>query len=331
MKKTVAVAVVAFACALATLAAQSPAKYAPPRTPWGDPDLQGTWPGTDLVGTPLQRDPKYGTRNVLTEDEFQTRKAQFEKQLETDNADFDPEHPVGTPGDVGSPTSPPPHWLERGQPQHIASLIVDPPDGRMPPTTAEAQQRNAAAAAGRRGGRPPESWTDLSLYDRCITRGVAGSMLPVIYNNGNEILQAPGLVVLRNEMIHETRVVYLDGRPHPNAAVTLWMGDSRGHFDGDTLVVETTNFDPRAPGVGPNGGGRISGALTIVEHITRVAADRLVWRMTFEDPKTWTRPFTIELPLRRDDNYGMFEYACHEGNYALRNILSAARADERGR
>ena len=156
-------------------------------------------------------------------------------------------------------------------------------------------------------------------------------MLPVIYNNGNEILQAPGLVVLRNEMIHETRVVYLDGRPHPNAAVTLWMGDSRGHFDGDTLVVETTNFDPRAPGVGPNGSGRISDELTIVEHITRVAADRLVWRMTFEDPKTWTRPFTIELPLRRDDTYGMYEYACHEGNYALRNILSGARAQERAR
>ena len=306
----------------------SKSSYSPPRTPWGDPDLQGKWPGTDLVGVPLQRDPKLGTRNRLTEEEFQVRQAQFAKQEEIDNADFDPEHPVGTPGDVGSPTSPPPHWLERGKPQYIGSLIVDPPDGRMPAQTAEAQQRNAAAAAARRGRGPADSYTDRSLYDRCITRGVAGSMLPVIYNNGNEIHQAPGIVVLRNEMIHESRIVYLDGRPHPDKAIRLWMGDSRGHWDGDTLVVETTNFDPRTSGVGPNGGGRISEDLTITERITRVSPDLVMWRMTFDDPKTWARPFTIELPLKRDDTYGMFEYACHEGNYALRNILTGARAEE---
>jgi hypothetical protein len=138
--------------------------------------------------------------------------------------------------------------------------------------------------------------------------------------------------VLRNEMIHEARVVPLDGRPHPGPAIKLWMGDSRGHWEGDdTLVVETTNFDPRTAGVGGNGNGRISDALTITERITRVSPDLLIWRMTFNDPNTWTRPFTIELPLRRDDSYGMFEYACHEGNYALRNILSAARAEEKGR
>jgi len=318
-----------FACS-ALLAAQGPSKgYSPPRTPWGDPDLQGTWPGTDLVGVPLQRDPKLGTRNRLTEEEFKARQEQFAKQEATDEADFDPDHPAGNPGDVGSPTSPPPHWLERGKPQYIASLIVDPPDGRIPPNTAEAQQRNAAAAAARRGRGPADSYTDRSLYDRCITRGVAGSILPVIYNNGNEIVQGPGYVVLRNEMIHESRVIPLDGRPHPGRGVTMWMGDSRGHWDGDTLVVETTNFDPRTAGIGANGGGRISEDLTITERITRVAPDLLVWRMTFDDPNTWTRPFTIELPLRRDDSYGMFEYACHEGNYALRNILSAARAEER--
>jgi hypothetical protein len=310
----------------------APKDYAAPRTPWGDPDLQGKWPGTDLVGVPLQRDRQFGTRNLLTEAEFTARQEQFAKQQEIDDADFDPEHPVGTPGDVGSPTSPPPHWLERGKPQYIASLIVDPPDGRMPALTPEAQQRNAAAAAARRERGPADSYTDRSLYDRCITRGVAGSMLPVIYNNGNEIVQGPGWVVLRNEMIHEARVVPLDGRPHPGPAIKLWMGDSRGHWEGDdTLVVETTNFDPRTAGVGGNGNGRISDALTITERITRVSPDLLIWRMTFNDPNTWTRPFTIELPLRRDDRYGMFEYACHEGNYALRNILSAARAEEKGR
>jgi hypothetical protein len=328
MHRRIAIAVVFALVGALSLGAQSPAKYSPPRTPWGDPDLQGKWPGTDLVGVPLQRDPKLGTRNHLTEEEFKARAAQFEKQEETDNAAFDLEHPVGNPGDVGSPTSPPPHWLERGKPQYIASLIVDPSDGRIPPTTPEAQQRNAAATAARSGRGPADSYTDRSLYDRCITRGVAGSMLPVIYNNGNEIVQGPGYVVLRNEMIHESRVVPLDGRPHPGADVKLWMGDSRGRWEGDTLVIETTNFDPRTSGIGANGGGRISEDLKIIERITRVSSDQLIWRMTFADPKTWTRPFTIELPLRRDDGYGMFEYACHEGNYALKNILSGARAEE---
>ena len=320
--------VVASLGSVAIVVAQGPAKaYVTPRTPWGDPDLQGKWPGTDLVGVPLQRDPKFGTRNQLTEEEFQQRKAQMERQQTEDLEDFDFATAKGVPGQVGSPTSPPPHWLERGKPQHIASLIVDPPDGRMPAAAPGAPR--AGANAGQCGGRGPvASYTDCSLYDRCITRGVAGSMLPVIYNNGNEIHQAPGVVVLRNEMIHESRIVYLDGRPHADPKIRTMMGDSRGHWEGDTLVVETTNFDPHTSGIGANGGGRISEELTITERITRVSPDLLIWRMTFDDPKTWTRPFTIELPLKRDDDYGMFEYACHEGNYALRNILSGARAEE---
>jgi hypothetical protein len=315
----------------AVIGAQAPSKgYLTPRTPWGDPDLQGKWPGTDLVGVPTQRDPKFGTRNTLTEAEFAERKAAAERTDAEALEDFDFATAKGTPGQVGSPTSPPPHWLERGKPQYIASLIVDPPDGRMPATVPGAPR--AGANAGQCGGRGSvNSYTDCSLYERCITRGVAGSMLPVIYNNGNEIVQGPGYVVLRNEMIHEARVVPLDGRPHPGPAVKLWMGDSRGHWEGDTLVVETTNFDPRTSGAGANGTGRISDALKITERITRVSADLLIWRMTFDDPQTWTRPFTIELPLKRDDNYGMFEYACHEGNYALKNILSGARAEERAR
>ena len=300
--------------------------YATPRTPWGDPDLQGKWPGTDLVGVPTQRDARFGTRNVLTEEEFQARKAQMERQQSEDLEDFDFASARGVPGQVGSPTSPPPHWLERGKPQYIASLIVDPPDGRVPARVGGGGR--AAGAGACAGGGPVNSYLDCTLYDRCITRGVAGSLLPVIYNNGNEIVQGPGYVVLRNEMIHEARVVPLDGRPHPGAAVKFWMGDSRGHWEGETLVVETTNFDPRTSGVGPNGGGTISEQLTITERITRVSPDLLVWRMTFDDPNTWTRPFTIELPLQRDDSYGMFEYACHEGNYAMKNILSGARAQD---
>ena len=194
-------------------AAQSPppiakrdSNYTVPRTPWGDPDLQGKWPGTDMVGTPLQRDPKLGTRNVLTDAEYKQVQERFARQAAQDEADFDLEHATATPGgDVGGPVSPPPHWLERGKPQYQASLIVDPPDGRMPALTPAAQKRQAAARAAREGRGPADSYTDRSLYDRCISRGIAGSILPVIYNNGNEIVQAPGFVAIRNEMIHETR------------------------------------------------------------------------------------------------------------------------------
>jgi hypothetical protein len=177
-----------------------PKTYAPPKTPWGDPDLQGKWPGIDLVGVPMQRPVNLGTRNVLTEEEYRQRQAAFDKQAAQDEAEFDLDAATKTPGgDVGGPVSPPPHWLERGRPQYIASLIVDPPDGRQPPLAAEAQARNQARAAERKALRrgPSDSYTDRSLYDRCITRGIAGSFLPVIYNNGNEIVQGPGWVARR--------------------------------------------------------------------------------------------------------------------------------------
>jgi hypothetical protein len=281
----------------------------------------------------MQRPEQFGDRNVLTEEEFQARQKQFEVQAARDEAEFDLENATSTPGgDVGGPVSPPPHWLERGKPQYIASLIIDPPNGRMPPPTAAGQQRIQAAATARKTSRrgPADSYTDRSLYDRCISRGIAGSFLPVIYNNGNQIIQGPGYVALVNEMIHETRIVHLDGRTQINPNVKLWMGSSRGRWEGDALVVETTNIGAFAPGIGVNGGGtRHSDKITVTERITRVADDQIVWDMTFDDPDTWTRPFTIRLPLKRDDGYGMYEYACHEGNYAMFNILSGARADER--
>ena len=307
-------------------AATGTAAYKVPRTAWGDPDLQGIWPGTAMVGVPMQRDEKLGLRNVLTADEFAARETQFAKQAEQDNADFSLEHATETPGgDVGGPVSPPPHWLERGKPQYQASLIFDPPNGRMPPTTDAAQQRTAALRAERQGRGPADSYTDRSLYDRCITRGLVGSLTPAIYNAGNEIVQAPGYVVIRNEMIHEARVVPLDGRPHPSGEIKQWLGDSRGHWDGDTLVVETTNFTDRTN----VGFSRHSDALKVTERYTRVDADTLDLKITIEDPPTWTAPWTLELPLKRDEGYGMYEYACHEGNYAMFNLLSGARADER--
>jgi hypothetical protein len=304
--------------------------YRVPRTSWGDPDLQGKWPGTAMVGVPMQRDEKLGTRNVLTDEEFAAREAQAARQEEQDNADFDLEAATSTSGgDVGGPVSPPPHWLERGEPQRQASLIVDPPNGRMPPYTDAAQQRQAALRAARQNRGPADSYTDRSNYDRCITRGIAGSILPVIYNNGNQIVQSPGFVAIVNEMIHETRIVPLDGRPHVGPEIKMWLGDSRGHWEGDTLVVETTNLTDRT-GIGVNGGGqRHSTAIKVTERFTRVDADTIRYQMTVNDPETWTAPWTMEYPLEREDDYGMFEYACHEGNLAMFNILSGARADER--
>ena len=180
--------------------------------------------------------------------------------------------------------SPPPHWLERGDPQRQASLIIDPPNGRMPPLT-EAGQHASRGARGEREGRgPADSYTDRSLYDRCITRGMVGSLTPAIYNAGNQIVQSPGYVVITNEMIHEARVIPLDGRPPLGPAIKQWVGDSRGHFEGDTLVVETTNFTDRTN----VGQARHSDKLKMTERYTRIDDDTLVLRLTVEDPETWS-------------------------------------------
>jgi hypothetical protein len=315
-----------------TLAGAQPATtdasraYRVPRTSWGDPDLSGVWPGTAMTGVPLQRDPALGMRNELTEQEFAARAAQAERQLEVDNEEFDLETAdTSNAGAVGSPTSPPPHWLERGEPQRQASLIVDPPNGRLPPLTDRGRERQTALRAARDGRGPADSYTDRSLYDRCITRGLVGQMLPAIYNAGNQIVQAPGYVIIVNEMIHDARVVPLDGSPHVGGAIRQWLGDSRGFWNGDTLVVETTNFTDRTA----VGGVQHSAALKTTERFTRLADDRLLYEVTVEDPETWAAPWTLALPLAREDDYGMFEYACHEGNRAMANILSGARAAER--
>ncbi len=311
------------------VAAQSgaPASSPVPPTPWGDPDLQGVWPSTDFLGTPFQRPAEFGTRNTLTEAEFAARAVQAQRQLDTDNAEFDVETAdTSNAGEVGSATSPPPHWLERGRATRQASLVVDPPDGRIPPMTQAGRNRAAAQQAARKGRGPADSWEDRSLWDRCITRGVIGSILPTVYNAGIEIVQAPGYVVLRNEMIHEARVIPLDGRPPVGTGIRSLMGDSRGHWEGRTLVVRTANMTDRTA-VGA--GGRHSPAATITERFTRVDADTLQYEATVDDPETWARPWTIAFPWRRDKDYHLFEYACHEGNYAMRNILSGERAKEK--
>jgi len=301
--------------------------YRAPRTPWGDPDLQGKWPGGQMAGVPLQRAESLGTRNELTDTEFAQRRAQADRQKAQDTEDFDFANPSVPFGQVGGGQSPPQHWFERGEPQRQASLIVDPPNGRMPPLTAVAQKREAQRRAERASRGPSDSYTDFSLYERCISRGVTGSILPGGYNSGNEIVQSPGYVTIVNEMIHEARIVPLDGRSRLSPTIRNYMGDSRGRWDGDTLVVETTNFLDR-PGIGMND-VMPTDALKITERFTRTSATTINYSVTVDDPTTWTAPFTIQYPLKRDDGYGMFEYACHEGNYAMKNILSGARAGER--
>ena len=303
--------------------------YAPPRTPWGDPDLQGMWPGN--MGVPMQRPVGLGERRLLTDGEFAKREAQASAQAKADAELFVRSGAGG--GGLGGPG----HWVERGRPTRQTSLIIDPPDGRLPALTPEAVTRRKEARGGRgftgewRG--EADSFEDLNIYYRCITRGVLGSVIPVIYSNGNEIVQAPGYVVFRNEMIHESRVIPLDGRPHPGPAIRMYMGDSRGRWDGDTLVVETTNFTDTVA-IGSNGAGYPGDpgyhgqALRLTERFTRTSENTLDYQATIDDPQTWTRPWTLLIPLIRSDDSHLHEYACHEGNYAMRNILSGARAEE---
>ena len=299
----------------AVLPAQGP--FSPARTAWGDPDLQGLWPSGPLNFVPFERDPALGTRATLTEAEFEALNAAVREQVEIANAD------TVVPGSRTG-VNPPAHWLEPGRASRQASLIVDPPDGRLPPMTAAGARRAAAWPHAEKSYFAGPA--DFTPYDRCITRGVLGSAFPNLYGTGMEILQAPGLVVIRHEMVHEARIVPLDGRPHLPPAIRSYMGDPRGRWDGDTLVVETTNFNGRTGSLARNGNGNpTSEALRLVERFTLTGADTLQYEVTVDDAGTWTRPWTVAFPLERDRDYAMYEYACHEGNYAIANILRASR------
>jgi hypothetical protein len=325
---------------------KAPAKpWTPPKTQWGDPDIQGLWPGNDMVGTPLERDRALGTRAFLTDEEFNKRIAFSEEQREIDTSETVSRNPRVARGGVfvtceqdpnlcrnGVRIGPPNYWDERGKPNRQASLIVDPADGRIPPLTPEAQKLAADRTAARRSrpcattpGGCHDSWEDESLWDRCITRGLVGSILPTGYNTGNQIVQGPGYVILRNEMIHEARIIPVDGRAHVSPRIRTWMGDSRGRWDGNTLVVETTNF---VPGI-PVGNTPTSDSLRIIERFSLTDPDTLSYQLTVDDPKTWTQAWTVAFPLKRSKDYQIFEYACHEGNYYMYNALTGARAEEK--
>ena len=297
------------------------------RTPDGQPDLQGMWTNETL--TPFERPTSVADRAFLTEEEAAERNRQFvERRERADAPSTVKTEPLPAGGDVGGYNQ---FWFEPGRSvlsTRQTSLVVDPPDGRVP-VRPEAEVMRAYNLE-----HVTDSYVHMSVWDRCLSRGVPGSMFPAGYNNAYRILQTPGYVTIIYEMIHDVRIIPLDGRPRVAEDVTLWMGDSRARWEGDTLVVETTNYHDRGWIASSAAGGRIKGIptseeLQVVERFTRVADDTIMWEVMVKDADTYTRPWTVSMPLTRDPGYQMFEYACHEGNWAVRNALSGARAQER--
>lgn len=287
-------------------------RYVAPRTPWGDPDIQGVFTNSNEYATPLERPERYAGRRLeeLSPDDLADMRRTAQQQA--------------IDGLAPGPRGPDYWWLEnldlskRAQPWSV----VDPPDGRIPAVTPQGRLRAQRARSSFLGG-PFNRPEDLGLLERCISRGIPGSMIPVMYGNTYQFVQAPGVVLITYEIIHEARVIPLDGRPHVGPAIRSYMGDARGHWDGDTLVVETTNFNQATAYRGAN-----ADTLKVTERFRRVAPDRITWSATIDDPDTWARPWTISMPLTTDA-HAVMPFDCHEGNYGLLNILRAARAAER--
>ena len=314
----VAVAALAWAAAPAAQTKQSK-KWSPPRTPWGDPDLHGIYTNKDENNTPFERPPDLAGK--LLSDFGPQEMAALVKQRQ--DAALKQARSIGGTAEEDTGAGPS-HWYEHFDAVNAQPwLVIEPEDGMVPPLTADARARAAARQAARQGRGPADSYADRSLYDRCISRGVPDVMRPIIYGASYDITQAPGYVVIRYEMIHEARVIPLDGRPKLSPKIRQYMGDARGRWEGDTLVVETTNIHDALLYRGASSG------LTVTERFTPIDANTISWVARMEDPTTWERPWAIRMPLKRDNSQPIFEYACHEGNRGLENILSAARAEER--
>jgi hypothetical protein len=299
-----------------------PKTYQPKKTPWGEPDLRGTWPIDHLNFTPLQRTPAQGNRVFLTDEEFAAR----EKQLDATAARYAAEEKSGKLG-MG-------HWVEPGTPNRRTSLLIDPKNGQLPAMTEEGKRRSALMRSSYRAGQTFDWVTDFDTWDRCITRGLPASMFPFNYNNGIRIFQSPGIVAIQLEMVHETRIVPTDGRPSLPARLRNWLGESRGRWEGpNTLVIVTTNLktEGSATNVGTWGSPRnndtpISDKAHIVERITMTGPNSMVYEVTYSDPEIFTAPWTARLDWKRNDRYGMFEYACHEGDEQIRDYITSSRA-----
>jgi hypothetical protein len=283
-------------------------KWTAPRTPWGHPDLEGTWTSDDMRGVPTTRPANMADRQSLTAEEFARRAGGDEASRDravNQETILRNEFGVRTFG--------------------YTSVVIDPPNGQLPGVTAAAAaRRKAEAGVGTFGSRPLNTFEDFSLYDRCITRGIGG-INPVLYGNGLIIAQTPTEVVISYEMIHDTRIIPVDGRPKAvGPGMKLWMGEARGRWEGETLVVETTNFTDRTSIAGLH-----SDKLKLTERFTRIDPEMIDYRITVEDPETWTAPFTLRYTITQQPGYSLYEYSCHEGNTAVSQGLSSERAIDR--
>jgi hypothetical protein len=293
------------------------------RTPWGDPDLHGEWTTEGEYGVPFERPAQYGTRQFLTDEEYAKRMQDVRVRDEQDLAPVDV-----LSGRVQGPSAPIPHWREYNTTSRRTSLVIDPADGRLPPRAPAAKPVAVQRCGSLIGGEPCDSYNEYGLGVRCIVHGggFPDAMIPAVYNANMRIVQTPGFVAVTYELIHDTRIIPIETtalkptRLSPN--IRLYMGDARGHWDGTTLVVETTNLKAPNRGSSPN--------LRLTERFRRTGRDAMEYQVTFTDPATWTAPWTAALDMKsRPDDAGVFEYACHEGNLGMSNMLSAARALER--
>ena len=294
-------------------AAVADASWRVPRTSWGHPSFEGTWSTDDMRSVPRDRPEQFGTRQSLTAEEFAERADRDRGQRNS----VVNEQTFSARGEVGVRTF------------GYTSLVIDPPNGRMPPMTEAGLERRAPRDQGTFGPGPFDDFDDFTLYDRCITRGILGSMFPVIYGNGLRIMQNATTVAISYEMIHDTRMIRLDDRPQPDGNIGQYLGSSRGRWEGDTLVVETVNLTDKTS-IGPNGNGtRHSDRMAMTERFTRVDPEMIEYVVTVNDPVTYTSPFTVRMMLTTQPNYRVYEYSCHEGNGAVANSLSGERAYER--
>jgi hypothetical protein len=295
-----------------TAAAYQNKSWRAPRTSWGHPSLEGVWSTDDLRGVPMNRPAALGTRETLTPEEFRARASNDES-----GRDFAVNVGTFLRHEFGIRTF------------GYSSMIVDPPSGQMPKLTPAGEALAATRVRGTFGAGPFDDFDDFNLYDRCITRGVLGSLLPVIYGNGLRITQNPESVAITYEMIHDTRIIPLDGRAPLDGNIKQLMGNARGHWEGDTLVVESRNFTDRT-NLGVNGNGPPnSEQLKLTERFTRVDPQMIEYRATVDDPGAYTAPFTMRLMITARPGYEMYEYSCHEGNGAVGHSLSGERAYER--
>ena len=309
------ISAVLFTAVFAVAPATAQKKWTPPLTPDGQPDLQGVWGFATI--TPLERPNELAGKEFFTEKETIEYEKRFLQQNNRDRRDGPADADVGRAYND--------FWWDSGNkvvPTRRTSLIVDPPDGKLPALTPAAQKRAADRAEARRL-HPYDGPEDRPLQERCLGWATAGPpILPSAYNNNIRIVQGAGYVAILNEMIHDVRIIPLNGSPHVPKNVRLWMGDSRGHWEGNTLVVDTTNFSDKTNFRGADEN------MHLTERLTRTAGDRLIYQFTVDNETAFTRSWSAEIPMTKSES-PMFEYACHEGNYSLMNVLAGARAQEK--